>query len=93
MKHFVKEEGGATAVEYALMAGLIAAVIATAVARSAHPNPRAVHDDEERVEKDHPRVHAKSPQNEAQSGDSNRSVHARAIAGLFSHRRRPPISR
>jgi Flp pilus assembly pilin Flp len=31
MKHFVKEEGGATAVEYALMAGLIAAVIAAAV--------------------------------------------------------------
>jgi pilus assembly protein Flp/PilA len=32
MKHFVKEEEGATAVEYALMAGLIAAVIAAAVA-------------------------------------------------------------
>jgi pilus assembly protein Flp/PilA len=32
MKHFVKEEEGATAVEYALMAGLIAAVIATTVA-------------------------------------------------------------
>ena len=31
MKHFVKDEGGATAVEYALMAGLIAAVIASAV--------------------------------------------------------------
>jgi pilus assembly protein Flp/PilA len=31
MEHFVKEEGGATAVEYALMAGLIAAVIAIAV--------------------------------------------------------------
>jgi pilus assembly protein Flp/PilA len=31
MKHFVKEEDGATAVEYALMAGLIAAVIASAV--------------------------------------------------------------
>ena len=31
MKHFMKEEEGATAVEYALMAGLIAAVIATAV--------------------------------------------------------------
>jgi pilus assembly protein Flp/PilA len=32
MNHLVKEEDGATAVEYALMAGLIAAVIATAVA-------------------------------------------------------------
>lgn len=31
MKRFVKEEDGATAVEYALMAGLIAAVIASAV--------------------------------------------------------------
>ena len=31
MNHFVKEEEGATAVEYALMAGLIAAVIASAV--------------------------------------------------------------
>jgi pilus assembly protein Flp/PilA len=31
MKQFVKKESGATAVEYALMAGLIAAVIASAV--------------------------------------------------------------
>jgi len=31
MKHFVPEEAGATAVEYAVMLGLIAAVIATVV--------------------------------------------------------------
>jgi pilus assembly protein Flp/PilA len=31
MKHFMKREAGATAIEYALLAGFIAAVIASAI--------------------------------------------------------------